>query len=65
MGLERSIDDAQGDSRKPVPVGRFVHPLGPVRGQIDEFNCVGPDQGIIGKVEEICDLSSNGRELFT
>lgn len=64
MDLECSIDDAQGDPIKPVPVGCFVHPLGLVWGQIDEFDCIGPDDGIVGEVEEICDLSPDSCELF-
>ena len=65
LGLERSVDDAQGDSRKPVPVGRFVYPLGLVWGEIYEFDHVGPYDGIVGKVEEICNLPPDSRDLFT
>lgn len=64
LGLECSIDDAQSDSIKPEPVGRLVDPLRLPWGQIDELDCIGPDDGIIGKVEEVRELSPDSRELF-
>ena len=64
LGLKRSIDDTQSDPRKPEPVGCFVHPPGIVWGQIDEFDRVGPDDCIVGGVEEIRNLSPDSRELF-
>ena len=65
LGLERNIDDTQSDSGKPEPVGRLIHPLRLLWGQIDELDCIGPDDSVIGEVEEVRELSRDSRELFT
>jgi len=65
LGLERSIDNAESYSRQPEPVGRLVHPLRLLWRQVDELDRVGPDDGVIGKVEEVRKLSGDSRELFT
>ena len=64
LGLERRVDDAQSDPGKPEPIGRLVRPLCPLWGQSDELDCVGPDDSVIGEIEEVCHLSRDGRELF-
>ena len=64
MGLERSIDDTQSDSGKPEPVRRLVRPLYLLRGQIDELDCIGPDDSVIGEIEGVREVSCDSRELF-
>lgn len=64
LGLERSIDNAESDSRQPEPVCRLVHPLCLLWGQIDKLDCISPDDSIIGEVEEVRELSSDSRELL-